>query len=40
MSRVTGDISGKVGCEETDGVVGKWGVPGVNENGEHLVNVC
>ncbi len=22
------------------GVVGKWGVEGVNENGEHLVDVC
>ncbi len=21
-------------------MVGKWGVEGVNENGEHLVNVC
>ncbi len=32
-----GEISGRVGCND---VVGKFGVDGVNENGEHLVDIC
>ncbi len=37
---VFGDVNGKVGNSELAGVVGKWEVEGVNENGEHLVDVC
>ena len=35
-----GDMNGRVGSSEVAGVVGKWGVEGVNENGEHLVDMC
>ena len=35
-----GDMNGRVGSREVYGVVGKYGVPGVNENGERLVEVC
>ncbi len=34
------DTNGRVGRNEIDGVVRKWGVDGINENGEHLVDVC
>ncbi len=37
---VYGDMNGRVGNSELAGVVGKWGVEGVNENGEHLVDIC
>ena len=37
---VMGDMNARVGCEEVDGIVGKWGVPGVNDNGECLVDLC
>ena len=37
---VMGDMNAKVGCEEVPGIVGKWGVPGTNENGNYLVDVC
>ncbi len=37
---VFGDMNGRVGKNELAGVVGKWGVEGVNENDEHLVDVC
>ena len=37
---VVGDMNAKVGCEERERVVGKYGVDGVNENGEHLVGMC
>ena len=37
---VLGDMNAKVGNREVDRVVGKYGVPGVNENGERLVEVC
>ena len=33
-----GDMNGRVG--EVAGVVAKWGVDGVNENGEHPVDTC
>ncbi len=35
-----GDMNGRVGRNDIAGVVGKWGVDGINENGEHLVDVC
>ncbi len=35
-----GDMNGKVGSNEVTGVVGKWSVDGVNENGEQLMDVC
>ena len=37
---VMGDMNAKVGDECMEDVVGKWGVPGWNENGEWLVDVC
>ena len=36
---VLGDMNAKVGDHER-GVTGKYGVPGVNENGECLVGMC
>ncbi len=35
-----GDTNGRVGCNEIAGVVGKWGVDGINGNGKHLVDLC
>ena len=35
-----GDMNGKVGGHERGRVVGKYGVDGVNENGEMLVDMC
>jgi len=37
---VLGDINAKVGDRDQDGVVGKLVVPGVNENGKCLVEIC
>ena len=37
---VLGDMNAKVGDHEREGVTGKYGVPGVNENGERLVEMC
>ncbi len=37
---VFGNMNGRVGNNELAGVVGKWGVERVNENGEHLVDIC
>ena len=37
---VMGDMNARVGDESVEEVVGKWGVPGRNENGEWLVDVC
>ncbi len=34
-----GDMNGMVGNSELAGVVGKWGVEGVNENGTVYHNV-
>ena len=36
---VLGDMNAKVGNRKVYKVVGKYGVPGVNENGERLVEV-
>ncbi len=35
-----GDMNARVGSTETGGVVGKYGVDRVNENGQHLVDIC
>ena len=37
---VLGDLNAKVGDRERGSVVGKYGVPGVNENGESLMEMC
>ena len=37
---VLGDMNAKVGDRERDGIVGKFGVPGMNENGVCLLEVC
>ncbi len=37
---VLGDMNVRVGSTEIGGVVGKYDVEGVNENGQHLVNIC
>ncbi len=35
-----GDMNGRVGRNEIAGVVGKWGLDGINEIGKHVVDVC
>ncbi len=35
-----GDMNARVGSREIVGVVGGYGVEGVNENGQHLVDIC
>ncbi len=35
-----GDMNASVGSTETGGVVGKYGVEGVNENGQYLMDIC
>ena len=37
---VLGDLNARVGDGEVEGVVGKYGVPGENENGERLLDMC
>ena len=37
---VMGDMNAKVGNENINDIVGKWGVPGSNENGDHLIDIC
>ena len=37
---VLGDLNARVGDVEIDGVIGKFGVPGVNESGMRLVELC
>ena len=37
---ILGDMNAKVGSEERGNVVGRFGVDGVNGNGEHLVALC
>ena len=37
---VLGDLNARVGEEPVEGVIGEFGVPGVNENGEKLVDLC
>ena len=35
-----GDVNAKVGDREREGIVGKFGVPGTNENGVCLLELC
>ena len=35
-----GDLNARVGDVEVEGVVGKYGVPGENESGERLLDMC
>ncbi len=35
-----GDMNARVGNTEIAEVVGKYGVEGVNENGQYLVDIC
>ena len=37
---VLGDMDARVGDREREGVIGKFGVPGINENSECLVEMC
>ena len=37
---VLGDLNARVGDREVEGVVGKFGVPGENESGERLLEMC
>ena len=37
---VLGDLNARVGEREVEGVIGKYGVPGVNESGEKLLEMC
>ena len=37
---VLGDLNARVGVGELEGVVGKYGVPGVNDSGERLIDMC
>ena len=37
---VLGDLNARVGNEQVDEVVGKYGVPGRNESGEELIGLC
>ena len=37
---VLGDLNARVGAGEVEGVLGKYGVPGENESGERLLDMC
>ena len=37
---VLGDLNARVGDEEIEGIVGKYGVPDKNESGESMLNMC
>ena len=37
---VLGDFSARVGDGEVEGIIGKYGVPGENESGERLLDMC
>ena len=37
---VLGDLNARVGSREVEGVLGKYGVPGENESGERLLDMC
>ena len=35
-----GDLNARVGNEVIEGIVGRHGVPGINERGERLLEMC
>ena len=35
-----GDLNARVGNEVVEGVVGRWGIQGVNESGERMIELC
>ena len=37
---VLGDLNARVGVGEIEGVLGRYGVPGINESGERLLDMC
>ena len=37
---VLGDLNARVGVGEVEGVLGRYGVPGINESGEKLLDMC
>ena len=37
---VLGDLNARVGVDPIEGVIGNWGVPGRNDNGVKLIEVC
>ena len=37
---IVGDMNAKVGNERIEGIIGEHGVPGVDENGEYLIDMC
>ena len=37
---VLGDLNARVGNEVIEGIVGRYGVPGRNESGERLLEMC
>ena len=37
---IMGDMNARVGAEQIEGVIGRYGVPGRNENGDRMLNVC
>ena len=37
---IVGDMNARVGDGEVEGVVGKFGVSGVTENGRKLIEMC
>jgi hypothetical protein len=37
---VLGDMNARVGDERIEGILGAYGMPGKNEGGEHLIDMC
>ena len=40
MQHMLGDMNAKVGDVRIKGITGSFGVPGVDENGESLIDMC